>query len=313
MSTVGCIGDPHEPVSRAGYLDFCSDTFEEYGVDEVVCIGDLIDWHGISFHARQPECPGPADEYTLALERVQRWYRRFPNMKWVIGNHDQRPARLARTVSIPEFMLKPYNEIWGVPEWELDFEFMIDGVKYLHGTGNSGVHPAWNLMNKSKMSVVMGHCHSRAGVKHSTNRKERFFGLDTGCGVDDRTYQFAYGKNLPERSFLACGIVKDGWLPLSIPMKCGRGEKYHDSKFPAPGKPLVFIGKWGNKGQLKTKVPIHYATWLQGGTTKTACKTEGLFQATTVLQEVTCGNCKRTSAFKEAVKATEADDEQSGM
>jgi predicted phosphodiesterase len=306
---VGIVGDPHEPASRAGYLDFCSDTFEEHEVDEVVCIGDLVDWHAVSFHARQPECPGPADEYHLALERVQRWATRFPKLKWTLGNHDERAARLARTVSIPEFMLKPYNEIWGVPDWEIGFDFMIDGVFYTHGTGTSGVHPAWNKMNKSKMSVVMGHCHSRAGVKFGSNRLKRYFGLDVGCGVDDRTWQFAYGKNLDERSMLACAVVKDGWQPISIPMRCSRGEKYHDSRFAQPTKPLVFIGKFGNKANLKRVAPVHLALVKPGlmkSETVTACKTEGTFSVSPKLSEVTCGNCKRTRRYKELINASNA-------
>jgi len=295
---VGIIGDPHEPVSRAGYLDFCTDTFEKYRCDTIVCIGDLVDWHGISFHARQPECPGVKDEYHLALERVQRWYKRFPEMKWCIGNHDERPARLAKTVNIPEFMLKPYLDIWGVPGWECDFDFIIDETLYRHGTGAGGVHPSWNLMNKSKMSVVMGHVHCRAGTKWSVNPKARYFAVDSGCGVDDRTYQFAYGKNLPERSVLACAVVDDG-QPISIAMKCGKGEKYHDSNFPNPNAKLVFIGQYGRTAAQGIS-PVHLSLVDPHKATAipVACGTEGTFSATLDRNEVTCGNCKRTVHFK---------------
>jgi predicted phosphodiesterase len=294
---VGIIGDPHEPVSRPGYLDFCTDTFKKYKVDQVVCIGDLVDWHGISFHARQPECPGTADEYHMALDRVQKWKKRFPKLKWCIGNHDERPARLARTVSIPEFMLKPYNIIWGVPDWEMDFSFVIDEVLYKHGTGISGVHPAWNLMNKAKMSVVMGHCHSRAGTKWSMNPLKRFFCMDTGCGISEKEWQFAYGKDLPERPILACGIVDDG-QPISIAMPCGHGEKYHDSRFVDPNKPKpVMIGRHGRTA-AKSVSPVHYA--INEGETFVACQTQGTYSCTRIKDEVTCGNCKRTKEFKNA-------------
>jgi predicted phosphodiesterase len=296
---VGVIGDPHIPVCRAGYLDFCTDTFEKYHCDRIVCIGDLIDWHGISFHARQPECPGPSDEYHMALEEVQKWYKRFPNLYWCIGNHDERPARLAQTVSIPEFMLVPYIQIWGVEGWTLDYEFKFDDTVFLHGTGTSGIHPAWNKMNKRRESIVMGHCHSRAGVKWGANRNKRFFGVDTGCGVDDRTYQFAYGKHLDERSMLACAVIDDG-QPISVAMRCCRGEKYHDSRFVTEAdKKLVHISKFGNKKMLKKPAQVHLA--LGEGT---ACGTEGTISITEKAAAVRCGNCERTRAYKELTDTT---------
>jgi predicted phosphodiesterase len=302
---IGIIGDPHEPVCRPGYLDFCTDTFEEYGCDVIVCIGDLIDWHGISFHAKQPECPGTKDEYELAYHKVQKWATRFPNVKWCIGNHDERPVRLARTVNIPEFMLKPYNELWDLPGWEMDFQFKLDNVLYKHGTGCSGIHPAWNLMNKSKMNIVIGHCHARAGMKWSMNPERRFFGLDVGCGINEKEWQFAYGRDMVERPILACAVVKDG-QPHSIAMKCGTGEKYHDSRFVDPKKPRAkYLGKHvlRHPTPVEKKAPVHYDVEIRKNVFEFACKTfslEAMLDATRDISKVTCGNCRRTKIYKEA-------------
>lgn len=301
---VGIIGDPHEPCTRPGYLEFCSDTFEYYRVDQVIHIGDAVDWHGISFHARQPEGPGVAAEYTLAYNKMQKWHTRFPNLKWCIGNHDERPARLAASVNIPEFMIKSYEEIWGVPGWEMGFHFVIDDVMYKHGTACSGVHPAWNQMNKSKMSVVMGHCHSRAGAKWSMNPNRRFFAMDVGCGINEKEYAFAYGKDMVERPILACGVVVDG-QPISVAMKCGPGEKYHDSRFVKPdAKRAIFIGKFGKpepkKETKKKKDPVHYGCNDMDHFIAPPCNTEGEYSASMAKQEVTCGNCRRTKLYKES-------------
>jgi len=43
MSRVGIIGDTHLPFELDGYLEFCQETFEQWGVDTVVHIGDFID------------------------------------------------------------------------------------------------------------------------------------------------------------------------------------------------------------------------------------------------------------------------------
>jgi hypothetical protein len=79
------------------------------------------------------------------------------------------------------------------------------------------------------MSVVMGHCHSKGGVKWLVNPLRRYFGMDTGCGVDDTAFAFAYAKEQTSRSVLSCGVIIDG-MPRHIMMPVGKGEKYHDSK-----------------------------------------------------------------------------------
>ncbi len=230
-NTLG-IGDPHEPVSHPGYLPLCQDLQQEYGCDEVVILGDIADHQAISFHAANPMCPGPNDEAALTYEKIQKWYKAFPKAKVCIGNHDARVLRLAESVKIPSRYIRDYNGTWETPGWEWEYEYFIDNVCYTHGTGSSGVHPAWNLMTKKMKSVVIGHCHSRAGVKWMSTGDERFFACDTGCGIDVRAWQFAYGRNFPTRPFLAAAVIKDnGTRPESVPMLCGPGEKYHRSRF----------------------------------------------------------------------------------
>lgn len=225
------IGDLHLPATRKGYREFCRDTAEKYDCDKIVFIGDIIDWHAISFWTKQPECPGSKDEYELALNEVKKWYKTFPDAVVCLGNHDRRPARLAQTVNIPEFMLVPYSQLWKTPKWKWDFKFYIDKIQYRHGEGLSGIHPAWNAMNnKLHCGLVIGHCHSRAGIKWTCSSEMRMFGMDVGCGIDERTFQFAYGKAIIERPFLSCGVILDG-IPFLIPMACGRGEKYWDGNF----------------------------------------------------------------------------------
>ena len=152
MSKVLCIGDVHEPVSREGYLDFCLDTYYAWDCDSVVFLGDLVDWHGISFHTKHPEAPGIVEEYELALKGVQKWYEAFPEAIVCRGNHDERIIRLAESVDIPEEFLKDHATIWETPNWEWVFDTVIDDVYYFHGTGCAGLHPAFNIMRQ--MSIA---------------------------------------------------------------------------------------------------------------------------------------------------------------
>jgi predicted phosphodiesterase len=210
MAKVLVIGDLHLPVDHKKYLRFCQDLYYQWECDTTVFIGDVLDFQAISFHAAHPQCPGPDDEYRLAYKAVQKWYKTFPKARVCTGNHDNRVMRLAESVNIPPRFLRDHSEIWETPGWEWGYDFIIDDVYYFHGEGMSGVHPAYNTMGKMLMSVVMGHCHARAGVKWKSNPLTRIFGMDTGCGIDVKAFQFAYGKHIKDRPVLSAGVVIDG-------------------------------------------------------------------------------------------------------
>ena len=231
MARVLVIGDVHEPVSHPAYKQFCRDIYRKWRCNTTVFIGDIVDWHAISFHAAHPECPGPSDEYELAKVCVAAWYKRFPNARVCIGNHDERVVRLAASVGIPAKLLRDYRDAWNTPKWVWDHDFIIDDVYYFHGTGNGGVHPAFNAMKKQLMSTVMGHCHSTAGVKFLVNPQRRIFGMDTGTGIDVRAFQFAYGKHCVKKPILSCGVILDGNKPYLEIMPIGDNEKYNRERF----------------------------------------------------------------------------------
>jgi len=220
------IGDIHEPVSHPKYLKFCKDMYDEYECNKVVLIGDVVDLHAVSFHAHHPDCPGPSDEYMLALSRIQRWYKAFPRAVVCIGNHDNRPLRLAESVSIPSKFMRNHAEIWHTPRWKWVTDVIIDGVYYFHGTGCSGLNPAFNQAKARLMPVVMGHTHSKAGIKWLCGPQTRIFGLDVGCGIDVDAWQFAYGKNYINKPILGCGVVLKG-IPYHEIMPMSQGERYH--------------------------------------------------------------------------------------
>jgi len=231
MSKVLTIPDLHNPVSRLGSLAFCKDVQKKYKCNTTVFIGDVVDWSAISFHANNPEAPGPKDEFKLAYAEIQKWYKAFPNAYVCIGNHDARPQRVAESVNIPAKFIRDYADLWGTPKWKWVNHVIIDDVYYCHGhKKGGGKTPAWNLAGKLGMSVVMGHWHSKAGINWSANPLRRWFGMDTGCLIDDEAYAFVYASEQPARSILGTGVVLDG-KPYYEIMECGKGEKYHDSNF----------------------------------------------------------------------------------
>ena len=230
MSRTLVIGDPHEPVCHPGYRPWCRYLRNKFKTTKTVIIGDICDHHAISFHAANPMCPGPDDEYLLTKQKMKAWHRDFPKAIITIGNHDARVVRLAESVNIPAKYLRDYNEVWKTPGWKWVDDIIIDDVFYFHGTARSGLHPAYNAMKDNLMSTVMGHCHSVAGTQWKANPDRRIFGMDVGCGIDVTAWQFAYGKHMARRPILAAGVVLDG-TPQHFIMPCGRGERWHRSRF----------------------------------------------------------------------------------
>ena len=230
MSKVLTVSDLHNPATHPGALSFCKDLCSKHKCNKVVFIGDIVDHQAISFHANNPECPGASDEYELTLECLKPWVKTFPKATVTYGNHDSRVLRLAESVNIPKKYLRDFADIWKTPKWEWVEDTIIDDVYYFHGEGRGGLYPAFNTMKSELMSVVMGHCHSASGIKWSANPDRRTFGADTGCLIDVDAFQFAYGKHCKTRPILSAVVVKDG-VPEHFIMLCGRGEKYHKSRF----------------------------------------------------------------------------------
>lgn len=227
MSNTLVIGDLHLPFTHPAYLPFCKDVKKKYKCKEIVFIGDIFDGHALSFHEHDPDGMSPGDECRLAEKQLKAWYRAFPKAKVCIGNHDARAIRLARNAGIPMRFLRDFHEVWGTPNWNWDWEHIIDSVAYLHGTMNSGKDAALNLAKDRRESTVIGHTHTFAGVKYSTSRKDTIFGMNVGCGIDEKSYAMRYAKDFKTKISLGCGVVVDSVEAHFIPMKCGVGQKYY--------------------------------------------------------------------------------------
>jgi len=230
MSKILIIGDIHEPACHVGYRRFCQDLYESWGCNRVLFIGDIIDFHCISFHAKDVDADGVTREAEMAYKGVRKWYKAFPKAEVMIGNHDERVFRLAASVNIPARFIRDYDLVWDTPKWQWKRDTEIDNVHYFHGTGCTGKMPALNAAKASMMSTVIGHCHSVAGIKWNCGVNRRIFGMDTGCGVDVNHPAMRYGRNMVNKPVLSAGVVMDG-MPYHEIMPMARGEKYHKSRF----------------------------------------------------------------------------------
>ena len=223
---VGIIGDMHAPFTHSRYFDFICDTFERKGVTHVHFAGDIFDNHAMSFHEADPDGLSAGEELSIAKEQMQKWYERFPSATVSLGNHDLIPWRKCQSAGMASAVMASHRDMYGCPiGWRWEESTMIDGVLYTHGTGNGGLHPAYNLAKSSINSVAIGHAHSAGGVKYHTSKFTRIFGLDVGCGIDVDAYAFAYGKHMPRRPVLGCGIVRYGVEAEFVPMPLERFKR----------------------------------------------------------------------------------------
>ena len=204
------IGDTHLPFCKHGYLEFCREMQEKHNCGTVVHIGDEVDLCAISQYESDPDGMGAESEAAYAQEALLLWYKVFPTVSVCIGNHSARVFRAAHSSGIPKRFIKSYEETWNAPKgWKWDTSFTINGVYYTHLTGMSGPSAAIKKAMQLRMPVVGGHIHTEATIQFSVSAIDAIFGLQVGCGIDDKQYAFAYAKENLKKSIISCGIVKD--------------------------------------------------------------------------------------------------------
>ena len=208
------IGDTHLPFELDGYLEFCKATYKKYRCNKVIHIGDVIDSHASSFHDSDPDGFSAIDEIDLAIEKLKKWYKAFPEMDVCIGNHDRIAARKVFKSGLSKIWLRDLNEVLKVPQWSFRTSFEYNGVLYIHGEGVT----ARTKVLRTGMSVVQGHRHIEAYVWLHAFEDGAKFGMQVGTGIDNDAYAFAYGKDYPN-PVLSCGVVLDnGKTPIIVPM-----------------------------------------------------------------------------------------------
>ena len=216
------IGDTHCPAMLPGYVDFLRDTYKQWQCDRVIHIGDVVDWGAISYHEKNPACPSAGDEYATTLAQVKMLHKAFPKAVVMTGNHDDLPARQARTAGIPVELLRDYAKVWETPGWDWQPRYStyeLDGVKYAHGDrGKGGQYAALRNAKDNFCSWVQGHVHGQAGVQYYANSGGLIFGANVGCGLDRTRAAMDYGMKFNQKPVLGCGIVLDGVHAIFEPM-----------------------------------------------------------------------------------------------
>jgi predicted phosphodiesterase len=213
------IGDTHYPFMREGYLEHLMKCRKDYNCGTIIHIGDVVDNAYSSFHETNPDGHSAGDELEYAVDQLQTMYKEFPKVKVCLGNHDLIINRKAFSSGLSKRWIKGLEDVLEVPGWNFDIEHVEHNVLFTHGTGTSGQNAAYNKALNRRMSVVQGHLHSESNIRYNVSKNDIIYGMQVGCGVDDRKYAFDYAKANPRKFIISCGVILNkGKLPILLPM-----------------------------------------------------------------------------------------------
>ena len=212
----------HAPCMRKGFVPFLKKLYKEHKCGRVVFLGDAVDWNSISFHEKDVALPGPVQEFRKAKKQIKQIADAFPELDYMVGNHCSLPSRKARLIGLPEDVLIPFNQLWGVPGWRVHDRYddlVIDGVVYRHGDKcKGGIMAAHKNAIAEFSSIAQGHLHSQAGVVYHANQGDCVFGLQVGCGVDHDHPAMNYGRVYAAKPIVGAGVIYDSTHAMFSPM-----------------------------------------------------------------------------------------------
>jgi hypothetical protein len=152
-----------------------------YEPTRVICLGDELDKHAMSFHDSDPDLPSAGDELKKALPTIKEVEKLFPVMDLIDSNHGSLLYRKAKHHGIPRHYLRNYNEVLEVGEgWKWHFDLTLtlpdDQKVYVHhGKGANALRVA-QLMG---MSYVAGHYHESFGVQYCSTPASLIWAMQT--------------------------------------------------------------------------------------------------------------------------------------
>lgn len=209
------ISDMHIPYHHPDTLSFLGYLKNKYNPTRVICLGDELDKHALSFHDSDPDLPSAGDELRLSLPVIKKLKELFPVMDILESNHGSLLYRKAHHHGIPRQYLKSYNEVLGVDDdWKWWYDMTIDlpnGNKcYLHHGKSANVTKTSQTMS---MCAVQGHYHETFKIEYWGNPNGLFWGMQAGCLIDDRQYAFNYNNVNLHRPLIGTGLIING-LPV---------------------------------------------------------------------------------------------------
>ena len=213
------VSDMHLPYGHQDTLPFLAYLKAKYKPTRVICLGDELDKHSLSFHSHDPDLASPSDELARALPMIKQLKKMFTKMDILESNHGSLAYRRAKANGIPRGYLKSYNDVLGVDsDWVWHYEMTVtlpNGNKvYLHHGKAADIK---KLSTSLGMCAVSGHYHQTFKVDYWANSLGLYWGMNVGCLIDDKSLAFAYNNCNLHRPLIGTGLIIDS-QPVLVPL-----------------------------------------------------------------------------------------------
>lgn len=203
---------------------------DQFKPDKVVCLGDELDYHVLSFHDTELECPYSASqEFEEGKKFFSNLYDMFDEMDILESNHGSMVYRKAKSCGIPRSFMHTYKDVLEAPpgyHWHNSLILKASNgqdIEFHHGN----ISPKCP-MRRSQLtgrSQVQGHHHNSFEVRWWFNGDKYVFGCTSGCLIDDDKYAFLYNKNNLARPMLGVTWIHEG-IAYPIPMELDENKRW---------------------------------------------------------------------------------------
>lgn len=226
-SRILCIPDLHLPYQHIDAIDFLSKLKKNLKPTRIVCLGDELDYHALSFHESDADLFSAGDELKRARAYISSIHKLFPKMDVLESNHGSMAYRKMKYHGMPRSLLKSYDQILGVSKWKWHNKLIIplpNGGRcmFVHSYGANVLEASQSL----GMSLVQGHHHSQFELRYwQSDYGELNFAITSACLIDDKSMAFAYNKLQVRRPILGVTFIENG-TPRLIPMKVNSKNRW---------------------------------------------------------------------------------------
>ena len=224
------IPDMHIPAMHIDSFNFIKAVSKIYEPDKVINLGDELDYHCLSFHETETECPyTESSEFEESKRYFSNFYDMFSSMDIMESNHGSLVFRKAKSCRIPRQFLLTYNQVLDAPKTYVWHDKLIIDTprgKVLFSHGHYAPKSALKKSQLRSMSIVQGHYHNDFCIEYWENDLgNRYFGATAGCLIDDDKYAFLYNKTYIPRPQLGCLVIHNG-VPILIPMLLNEKKRW---------------------------------------------------------------------------------------
>lgn len=232
-SRILVIPDLHFPYCHIDALDFLHKIKKTLQPTRIICLGDELDYHAMSFHDSDPDLSSAGHELVRALGYIDTLHELFPKMDLLHSNHGSMAYRRQMHAGMPRHLIKSYNDILGVPsdDWRWHGRLVLELpnktlCEFVH-TLSANVLAASQSIG---MSLVQGHHHSQFELRYwSTVAGRLHFAITSGCLIDDTSLAFAYNKLQVKRPIMGVTFIENS-MPSLIPMVVDENNKWVGTK-----------------------------------------------------------------------------------